>query len=125
MNILTTSQITQLTALVQDISQENGIPASINMSYDYVSVHFSPKDLDGPQITSDELPRHQILNEMARELAELSPSDMENVIVMARNRVKDDPVKRLALEVSKLNGYALGAFMQFLMKFGNQKDSES
>lgn len=69
-------------------------------------------------------PHHALLNNMAHHLSELSEDDRNEVIDMARSRTIDsDPAKRLALEVSKLNGYGLGAFMQYLMEFGeaNQK----
>lgn len=41
--ILTDDQLRRLVALAQEISRTNGIPVSINMSWDYVSVNFSPR----------------------------------------------------------------------------------
>lgn len=68
-----------------------------------------------------------MLSSIAHHLSELPRYDYERVIGMARAwganlaYAQDlDPVKHLALEVSQLNGYALGAFMEFLMEFGNR-----
>lgn len=73
---------------------------------------------------------HDMLSSMAHRLSELSENDRNEVIGMAKAWAaqhtyasNDDPAKRLALEVSRLNGYGLGAFMQHLMSLGaeNQK----
>lgn len=76
--------------------------------------------------TSAEM-HESMLSSTAHHLSKLSRYDYERVVGMARawganmTYAQDlDPVKHLALEVAQLDGYALGAFMQYLMEFGNR-----
>lgn len=103
--------------------------AQIDSQKDLIEALRKPRENDAVAVkipTSAE--KHEdMLSSMAHHLSTLSESDRDRVIGMARAwAVKHayaqdlDPVKHLASEVSKLNGYALGAFMQYLMEFGSQ-----
>lgn len=128
--VMADEQRNQLTSLAQQIALSNGLSMSIHIDKDGLNIGLyriddktseEKPEIEHPASHEYQSPHHQILNRMARELSELDAPDRESVIAMARNRAEDDPAKRLALEVSKLNGYALGTFMQYLMSFGHDQ----
>lgn len=103
--------------------------AQIDSQKDLIEALKKPRENDAvaaKRPTSTEM-HEDMLSSMAHHLSTLSENDRDRVIGMARAWAAKhayaqdlDPVKHLALEVSKLNGYALGAFMQYLMEFGSQ-----
>ena len=92
--IMTDDQRNRLVSLAQEIALSNGLSLSVHIDEDGLNIGLY-------NIGEAE---EEILEEAVEEIA-----------------IEDDPVERLAQEVSNLNGYALGAFMQRLMKLGGNQ----